>query len=60
MVQSGYPLLSPNDPRPEYSPIWNIQNIKITYLFSPKIEGYLGVKNLLNWTPRKKGSFPHS
>ena len=51
------PLLSPNDPRPEYSPIWNIQNIKITYLFSPKIEGYLGVKNLLNWTPAKKVPF---
>ena len=51
------PLISPNDPRPEYSPIWNIQNIKITYLFSPKIEGYLGVNNLLNWTPAKEVPF---
>lgn len=51
------PLLGPLDPRPEYSPWWSIQNIQCQYKFSERIELYLGVKNLLNWTPGKKSPF---
>lgn len=51
------PLLGPNDPRPAYSPVWSLQNIKASYFLSPKVELYLGVKNLLNWTPAKNIPF---
>ncbi|MFY7997404.1 MAG: TonB-dependent receptor [Candidatus Kapaibacteriota bacterium] len=46
-----------NDPRPEFSPLFSLQNIQITKTFdeaSPEwksLEIYAGVKNLLNYTP---------
>lgn len=45
------PLLSETDPRPEYSPVWSIQNIQLTKKIGPKWEVYGGVKNLLNFRP---------
>lgn len=45
------PLLSEDDPRPEYSPVWSIQNIQLTKRFSNGMELYGGVKNLLNFRP---------
>lgn len=44
------PLLGALDPRPQYSPIWSIQNMQVT----KKIRGmefFGGIKNLLDWTP---------
>lgn len=50
----------PNDPRPEISPVYSLQNIQITKKFEDDTEGILagvpleiygGVKNLLNYTP---------
>lgn len=49
------PLLNEMDPRPEYSPWWSIQNIQATYDGIKNLELYIGVKNLLNWTPAKDG-----
>lgn len=51
------PLLSDDDPRSEYSPLWSIQNIQITKKIKNNIEIYGGVKNLLNWTPNKGNPF---
>lgn len=51
------PLLSDLDPRPEYSPIWSIQNIQFTYKKLRNFELYGGIKNLLNWTPNKGTPF---
>ncbi|HEU4497446.1 MAG TPA: TonB-dependent receptor [Flavobacterium sp.] len=51
------PLLGENDPRKEYSPAWSIQNIQFTYNEIKNIELYLGIKNLLNWTPNKGNPF---
>ncbi len=51
------PLLNELDPRPEFSPWWNIQNIQITYSLLKSWEIYGGVKNLLNWTPNKNAPF---
>ncbi|MDN5202804.1 TonB-dependent receptor [Fulvivirgaceae bacterium BMA10] len=45
------PLLGDDDPRPEFSPWWSIQNIQITKAFGDHLELYGGVKNLLNWVP---------
>jgi len=45
------PLLSELDPRPEYSPVWSIQNIQLTKRFASGLELYGGVKNLLNFRP---------
>ena len=45
------PLLGAEDPRPEFSPWWSIQNIQLTKIFANRIEIYGGVKNLLNWVP---------
>lgn len=45
------PLLSENDPRNEFSPLWSIQNIQLTKRLGKGTEIYGGVKNLLNWTP---------
>ncbi|WP_353196930.1 TonB-dependent receptor [Parapedobacter defluvii] len=47
------PLLSDEDPRPDRSPWWSIQNIQVSKAFGNGIEIYGGVKNLLNWTPNK-------
>ncbi|MEL7530167.1 MAG: TonB-dependent receptor [Bacteroidota bacterium] len=51
------PLLGELDPRSEYSPVWSIQNIQLTYRGWKKIELYGGVKNLLNWTPNEGNPF---
>jgi outer membrane receptor for ferrienterochelin and colicins len=51
------PLLSPTDPRREYSLPFSIQNIQFTYKKIDSIEIYLGVKNLLNWTPAKNNPY---
>jgi outer membrane receptor for ferrienterochelin and colicins len=51
------PLGSLYDPRPDYSPVWTIQNIQATQYISKGLEVYGGVKNLLNWTPAKKVPF---
>lgn len=51
------PLLNENDPRPEESPWWSIQNIQLTFKGLKKIEIYGGVKNFLNWTPNKNAAF---
>lgn len=48
------PLLSEEDPRPEFSPWWSIQNIQVTKKFKKGLEIYGGAKNLLNWVPWKK------
>jgi outer membrane receptor for ferrienterochelin and colicins len=45
----------PNDPRPEFSPLFSIQNIQFTKTFTEPslsaLEIYCGIKNLLNYTP---------
>jgi outer membrane receptor for ferrienterochelin and colicins len=51
------PLLGKLDPRKEYSPVWSIQNIQLTFGGFKNIEIYGGVKNLLNWTPNKGNPF---
>jgi len=51
------PLLGDLDPRPEYSPVWSIQNIQVTKSFNDKWEIYGGVKNLLNQTPARHAPF---
>lgn len=52
------PLLNELDPRLAESPIWSIQNIKITWGKKGSIlQCYAGVKNLLNWTPNKGNPF---
>jgi len=51
------PLLSDSDPRSEYSPVWSLQNIQLTYKGFKKLEIYAGVKNLLNWKPGKNEPF---
>lgn len=51
------PHLGGLDPRPTNSPVWSLQNLQVTKWFSARWEAYLGVKNLLNWTPAKKLPF---
>jgi outer membrane receptor for ferrienterochelin and colicins len=51
------PLLGDLDPRQEYSPVWSIQNIQLTFDGLKDLEIYGGVKNLLNWTPNKGNPF---
>lgn len=51
------PLLSNLDPRPEYSPVWSIQNIQFTYKKWNNFQLYGSIKNLLNWTPNKSAPF---
>ena len=45
------PLLSEEDPRAEYSPVWSLQNIQFTKKLGTRTELYGGVKNLLNFRP---------
>ncbi|KAA2244766.1 TonB-dependent receptor [Chitinophaga agrisoli] len=47
------PLLGPLDPRPANSPVWSLQNIQFTKKCTNGWEVYGGVKNLLNFRPRK-------
>jgi outer membrane receptor for ferrienterochelin and colicins len=51
------PLLGTLDPRAAYSPTWSIQNIQFTFTKFKKIEIYIGIKNILNWTPNKGNPF---
>lgn len=51
------PLLGPLDPRKEYSPIWSIQNVQFTFNKIKDFEIYIGVKNILDWTPNKGNPF---
>jgi outer membrane receptor for ferrienterochelin and colicins len=51
------PLLGDSDPRREYSPVWSIQNIQLTFKGLPDFEIYAGIKNLLNWTPNRGNPF---
>ena len=45
------PLIGSLDPRPEFSPWYSIQNIQLTKNLTNSLQLYLGVKNLLNFTP---------
>lgn len=51
------PLISDLDPRLPYAPWWSIQNIQITKNITSNSSIFLGLKNLLNWTPRKSNPF---
>lgn len=51
------PLLGDLDPRAEFSPIWSIQNIKPSYQKDNDWNFFIGVKNLLDWTPAKNNPF---
>lgn len=51
------PLLSERDPRPGKSPVWSMQNIQFSRKVFSEFEVYVGIKNLLNWTPDKATPF---
>lgn len=51
------PLVSDTDPRSPQSPVWSVQNIQLSKKLKGGVEVYAGIKNLLNWTPAKDGSF---
>ena len=51
------PLLSDLDPRDANSPWYSIQNIQFTYFGWKNFELYGGVKNLLNFTPKRNNPF---
>lgn len=51
------PLLGELDPRAAYSPVWSLQNIKLNYQKDNEWRFFVGVKNLLNWTPAKNNPF---
>lgn len=45
------PILGPEDPRPDKSKAWSIQNIQFTKHFNQGLEVFAGVKNILDWKP---------
>ncbi|MGN0002577.1 MAG: TonB-dependent receptor domain-containing protein [Sphingobacterium composti] len=49
------PTLGEEDPRPDKSKTWSIQNIQLSKKFNNGLEVFGGVKNFLNWTPTKGG-----
>jgi len=51
------PLLSEEDPRRAYSPVWSLQNLQVTKTLSNRVELFGGVKNLLDWTPNRGNPF---
>lgn len=51
------PLVSETDPRKEFSPWWSTQNIQLNYKGLKNWEFYIGIKNLLNFTPNKGNPF---
>jgi outer membrane receptor for ferrienterochelin and colicins len=50
------PLLGRLDPRPEWAPVWSIQNLQLSWKKN-QMEVYGGIKNLLNWTPVRSVPF---
>nr|WP_315197754.1 TonB-dependent receptor [uncultured Flavobacterium sp.] len=51
------PLLSETDPRSPNSPWYSLQNIQFTYSGWKNFELYAGIKNLLNFTPKRNNPF---
>src|SRR6218665_440968 len=51
------PLLGTLDPRSPESPWYSLQNIQFTYYGWRNFEAYCGVKNLLDFTPKKNNPF---
>ena len=51
------PLLGELDPRAEFSPVWSIQNLKVSYQKNNVWNFFIGLKNLLDWTPAKNNPF---
>ncbi|WP_373406897.1 TonB-dependent receptor plug domain-containing protein [Flavobacterium sp. FZUC8N2.13] len=51
------PLLSETDPRNPNSPWYSLQNIQCTYSGWKNFELYAGIKNLLNFTPKRNNPF---
>ncbi|MCC9072299.1 TonB-dependent receptor [Flavobacterium sp. F-65] len=51
------PLLGDNDPRSPNSPWYSLQNIQFTYTGWKNFELYAGIKNLLNFTPKRNNPF---
>lgn len=51
------PLLSALDPRSPNSPWYSLQNIQLTYSGCKNFEFYAGIKNILNFLPKKNNPF---
>ncbi|TRX27054.1 TonB-dependent receptor [Flavobacterium franklandianum] len=51
------PLLSDTDPRNPNSPWYSLQNIQFSYSGWKNFELYAGIKNLLNFTPKRNNPF---
>lgn len=51
------PLLGDTDPRSPNSPWYSLQNIQFTYTGWKNFELYAGIKNLLNFTPKRNNPF---
>ena len=51
------PLLGELDPRSPDSPWYSLQNIQFTYYGWKNFEAYAGIKNLLDFTPKKNNPF---
>ena len=51
------PLLSDTDPRSPNSPWYSLQNIQFTYSGCKNFELFGGIKNLLNFTPKRNNPF---
>ena len=51
------PLLSDTDPRNPNSPWYSLQNVQFSYTGWKNFELYAGIKNLLNFTPKRNNPF---
>lgn len=51
------PLVSSLDPRKPESPVWSIQNLQVSKKMKHGIDFFMGVKNLLNFTPTRDNAF---
>jgi outer membrane receptor for ferrienterochelin and colicins len=51
------PLSGLLDPRNAYSPWWSIQNIQLSFHKWHPVELFVGVKNILNYTPARRNPF---
>lgn len=47
------PTLGALDPRPPFSPTFSIVNVQLTKKWNNTLESFVGVKNILNFTPAK-------